>query len=389
MRHIFILTLSLILSGPALSCEDESAIPPNAARGTDLVEVYALDKPRPNPSFVVRDKFIDPSLSPWAKTVLTQPEAHLVVQAYIKGQIAEGDEILDHYFESAALRLRGPIGAILRNPVRAELLKLSQDRELRDAIAEGQTDPRNGFYVPYYFLKNAFEHRDLKTFTSAANGEVPLFNFSPQSIEMMRLLLEYGDIKFGSNILEFGYGGNLSILKVLTQLPHPMGNIVGVDLDSKVGPRPGADAAVAPIELLDGDPLSTNIASRVRAQGPFKIIYALDTFRPSVSYGIPFIAAPTAHFYLKNLATLLADGGRIILLNDFEAPSLFSESDVKRAGLSVIELNKKRQLRPAELAFMQRAFPGAGMYRFSVFQKGRIPVGPITHSVAVPKASDR
>lgn len=376
----------LLCTTAALACEDASNPPQGAVSGDDLLKAYPIDRSRPHPAIVLRNHTTKPSLSAIVKVVLTQVDPQRALQAYVKGLRAQGDELIDQYCDQAAQQMGGPISDQLRSTIKSEIFQLSQNQDLRDAIAEGLVGALDGFHAPRYFLENLMNHHDLRTITSAAGREVPLFNFSPQSIEMMRLLLEYGNILRNSNVLEFGYGGNPSILKVLSRLPYPLGNIVGVDIDREVGPRPGTEAALAPIHILQGDPLFTSIAPEVKSKGPYRVIYALDTFRWSVSYGIPFLPVPSGAFYLKNLASLLMEGGRIILLNDFKAESVFTAQDVAAAGLTIIEINKERQLRPLELAFMQRIFPGAGNYSFSVFQKGEIKIHGITQIIAVPKA---
>lgn len=367
--------ISLVFSpsNQASGCEEQgqSRRTTFAVRTQDIIRTYNLDQTPDSPmhGYLERIRILRPI--PVVAAVLRSVPGQYAFALYTKGLTAEANDEID---------TKIPADPAVRNILKFHLQRLSSDRELRLHSAALQNGGAKGFPLAHILWKNlnaASEHQVI----SATGPRVPIYNFTPQAVEMARVLLEYGNITQDTNVLEIGFGTNPSILKALSWLPFAKGNFVGVD----IVPFPSVPSSVlGSLQLFQGDwSRDTDLAQRLIRRGPYRVIYGLDVFRERVGYGKALVPYPNRLTYLKRLTAFLEEGGRLIMMNDASQPTIFPEHEIRDAGLHIVVHQKARDLPPIEAELMARLNPELGHYRLTVLQKGKFDTSLFTKNSAV------
>jgi hypothetical protein len=195
------------------------------------------------------------------------------------------------------------------------------------------------------------------------------FAIGPRQMEVVRSALQYSQTRPEDHMLEIGYG-TPSTLVALSYFTNAS-KLVGVD-PFVIPARANDVLKTRNIELIQGlFPDSEVTMARVRSQGPFSVILALDTLKPDLNV-LETSKSPFDH--AKALAELLTEGGVAIIMNDFTEPPFFSQGDAIRAGLQVVRWANPRPLPPALMQIMPYTTKQvrAGIMGLTVLRKGQI-----------------
>lgn len=201
----------------------------------------------------------------------------------------------------------------------------------------------------------------------SANFNGP-YSVGPRQMEMVRAALQFSQTTPQDHVLEIGYGtpSTLVAISFFTRASR----IIGID-DLIVPGETNQIFKARNIEFVPGYfPDSPSALETLKKAAPYSLIYSLDVIKAS-RYGVLQTSAPP-YTYAKALYDLLAEGGTIVIMNDFYQPPYFSKDQAQLAGFQVVRWHMRTPL-PAALSLLMpysTRDQNPGIMSVSVLRKG-------------------
>lgn len=324
----------------------------------------------------------------FVRQVLSQPWIARIEASIVQAGVS--DLLLQHFSKAVSLKIHARDAQA--NEVTKEILNFLRNIGARHvSLSEIQSSVRTiaanpkiypSFAMASFILRNMPSVERL--FIQLQNSEVrpgfqqlqfpgaayigPVIG-GPRQAEMVRAVLQYTTSTPNDHVVEIGYGTPAVLLAY--RYYTGVKNITGVD--PFVLPERANDILnPVGIELLEGlFPDDQSVDQRIREKGPVHTLMALDTIKEKKHNVMETSENPQN--VARRIYDLLAPGGMVVIMNDFEGEPYFTEQQAEVAGFTIIRWGEIREL-PGEVRRLMPAEvysnPLAGRFKLVVLRKG-------------------
>lgn len=285
-------------------------------------------------------------------------------QHYIRGNQTLGDQELRKFFANYP-----EIDDRLQSLIRDVALKVASDPGVARAYVNLATSPNvtRLFEDNERSIEEAFFVMTTALESGASNMTTGLnaMYVRPQQLEMFMLAYQYTKFNKEQGVLEIGYGSP-AVLASLS--PLGAGSLVGMDVFEPSDALKQQAKERLNISLVQGTgPRDQQKFRSLLRPGSFGLIYGLDVFKRRVAFGAQFNPGVSNTDYLRWIFSLLAEGGVFVIANDASTPTVFTETEIRDAGLRVVQLNRPREMDTLVTGMHEN---GGGRLSVTVLRKG-------------------